>query len=197
MISTGKQSPGTLAWILEKIHPYVDFFHLREKRWMNQEMVATIQLLISKGIPLEKIMINSRIEVAQSMHTHGVQLTHTADVGMVRKAYGSLYIGCSVHSLEGAVYADGHGADFLLYGHIFETQSKPGLKPRGLSSLKNVAQNTETPVIAIGGITPKNTPVVVEKGATGVAVLSGILLSDDPVKAAQKYRKTLDVKSLD
>ncbi|WP_245799158.1 thiamine phosphate synthase [Virgibacillus siamensis] len=196
MISTGKQSPGTLAGILEKIHPYVDFFHLREKRWTNQEMVTTIHLFISKGIPLEKIIINSRIEVAQSMHTHGVQLTHTADVEMVRKAHGSLYIGCSVHSLGRAVYADEHGADFLLYGHIFETQSKPGLKPRGLSSLKNIAQNTKTPVIAIGGITPENTPVVVENGATGVAVLSGILLSDDPVKAAQKYRKALDEKRL-
>ncbi|MGY0692734.1 thiamine phosphate synthase [Virgibacillus sp. FSP13] len=192
VISTGQQTSGTVASIAEKIHTYVDAFHLREQSWSDREMVEAIKLLISQGIPREKIVVNSRIDVAQIMETRGVQLTHNSvDVSRVRSVYDHLCIGCSVHSTEDAIYATRHGADYLLYGHVFESKSKLGLKPKGLENLERVAQSVSIPVIAIGGITPENTVATIKSGATGIAVLSGVMLSDNPLKAVKEYRRAL------
>jgi thiazole tautomerase (transcriptional regulator TenI) len=193
VISSGQQTSGTVASIAKKIHTYIDAFHLREPSWSDREMVEAIELLISKGVPREKIVVNSRIDVAQIMETRAVQLTHNSvDVSQVRSVYDDhLCIGCSVHSMEDAIYAVRHGANYLLYGHVFESNSKLGLKPRGLINLKRVAQSVSIPVIAIGGITPENTVATIKSGAKGIAVLSGVMFSDDPLKAVKKYRNAL------
>ncbi|MGJ9458070.1 thiamine phosphate synthase [Oceanobacillus sp. CF4.6] len=192
IISTGEQSPETFVSIAEKINGYVGFFHIREKSWSDIQYMQTIELLHSKGIPLEKIMVNHRIHVANAMQVRGVQLTYQSiDVSVARKTYESLYIGCSVHSVEEAVSALQHGTDYLLYGHVFDSRSKPGVKPKGLDGLKQVAQHVSIPVIAIGGITPQNTPQIINHGASGIAVLSGVLLSSDPVAKAISYKHAL------
>ncbi|GAB3058202.1 hypothetical protein GCM10027286_22340 [Virgibacillus ainsalahensis] len=126
------------------------------------------------------------------MKTLGVQLgKNSMNVSEVRSPYDHLCIGCSVHSVDEALFASKHGADYLLYGHVYETQSKPGLKPNGLKGLKDVVQHVSTPVIAIGGITPENTPDIIKSGASGIAVLSGVLLANDPMKNVIAYRKAL------
>ncbi|MFB4471701.1 MULTISPECIES: thiamine phosphate synthase [Bacillaceae] len=192
IISTGQQTPETLASIVEKIGPFVDRIHLRERIWSDRAMVHTMELLQSKGVPGHKIIVNSRLDVAHVMQAGGVQLTHhSMELSMVRDAYCDLTIGCSVHDVEEAVLAEERGADYLLYGHVFESKSKPGVKPRGLDALKQVAQNVSIPVIAIGGIKPENTKEVIRCGASGIAVLSGVLLANDPVKQAILYRDAL------
>ncbi|WP_067727628.1 thiamine phosphate synthase [Oceanobacillus damuensis] len=192
IISTGEQSPEMFVSIAAKLNEYVDAFHIREKSWSDYQLTQTIKLLHSNGIPLEKIIVNHHIDVANAMQVRGVQLTYQSiDVSVARKAYRSLHIGCSVHTVEEAVFAALHGADYLLYGHVFESRSKPGVKPKGLDGLKQVVQHVSIPVIAIGGITSQNTPQLINHGASGIAVLSGVLLSSDPVAKAISYRHAL------
>lgn len=170
----------------------MDVVHLREKGWSDQEVIKTILLLQSKGIPSNKIMVNSNADIAYKMKTLGVQLTHhSMDVSMARHAFPNLTIGCSVHSVKEAMYAESHHADHVLYGHVFESTSKLRLEPKGLEALQKVSQHVSTPVIAIGGITPGNTGSVIQHGASGIAILSGILLANDPVKQAINYKDAL------
>ncbi|GAA0428193.1 thiazole tautomerase TenI [Lentibacillus halophilus] len=192
VISTGQQSPEELLGILEQIHPFTDYIHLREKTWTDHDWEKAMDSLTQRGIPSQKIIINQRIDIAHRMKAKGVQLTHQSiDPATAKHSYGHLRIGCSVHSVSEAVTAENSGADYLVYGHIFASASKPDLTPKGLQKLTNVTQNTSVPVIAIGGITPENTPDVLASGASGIAVLSGILLDPDPLEAIQRYQHQL------
>ncbi|SFB25228.1 thiazole tautomerase (transcriptional regulator TenI) [Lentibacillus halodurans] len=192
IISTGQQSPETLAGIVEQIIDHIDAIHLREKLWSDKQMTETILLLHSKGIPLEKIVVNHQAAIAHVMNTKGVQLTHNSnDAATIRHAYPDLHLGRSVHSVQEAVDACNRGADYVIFGHVFATRSKPDLQPKGLAELRNVVQLVNIPVLAIGGITPENTPDIIKTGASGIAVLSGVLLAHDPFEKVMDYTKAL------
>ncbi|RDY67639.1 thiamine phosphate synthase, partial [Halobacillus trueperi] len=79
-----------------------------------------------------------------------------------------------------------------LYGNIYPTASKPGKAGRGLDSLHEIIKHVGCPVVGIGGITLERAGDVIRTGAQGIAVMSGTLQAEDPVKAAQGYRKEID-----
>lgn len=192
IISTGQQSIDTFSTIVAAIHKDVDAIHIREKTWTATELMKTVQRLVDLGVPLHKIIINDRVDVAYVMGTKGVQLAHhSIDVARVKENFPSLQIGCSVHSVTEALQAEVNGADYILYGHVFPTRSKPGLPPKGLQRLSQLVQHVHVPVIAIGGMTPKRTADVLATGAHGIAVLSGVLLADHPQKAVKAYARAL------
>jgi thiazole tautomerase (transcriptional regulator TenI) len=192
VISTGQQSNERLIETITRIHPYVDAIHLREKKKTAKELAALIFGLITKGVPAEKLIINDRVDVAVVCGAAGVQLAyHSLNVKVVKEHFPSLRVGCSVHSLEEAQEAGRHGADYCLYGHIFPTDCKAGLSPRGLSELAVIAKQIDIPVIAIGGIKPDNVEKVLQAGAKGIAVMSGVFLADDPVAEARIFASVL------
>lgn len=88
-------------------------------------------------------------------------------------------IGASVHSAEEAVEAEKLGASYVTAGHIFATDCKKGVPPRGLDFLKCVCDSVTIPVCAIGGITPHRVRSVIDTGAAGVCVMSGLMRCDD------------------
>lgn len=195
IISTGKQSTDEFIKKVKAIHTKIDFIHIRERNWTAKDHITVIKKLIAAGIDPKKIIINDRVDIAVIGRVGGVQLTsHSLDVRDVKKYFPSLQIGCSVHSVEEALEKEEQGADYLIYGHIFETNSKIGLAPRGLKGLNKITSRVKIPVIAIGGITPNNLSTVLQEGASGVAVLSGILLAEDCTIATLKYREKLDEK---
>ncbi|PFG06244.1 thiamine phosphate synthase [Bacillus sp. es.034] len=199
VISTGRQSRGELVEISKTIHPYIDMLHIREKNWTGAELIETVDELSAAGIPLRKLSINDLADIACMKHVRGVQLGHhSAPVGLVKEHFPSLKIGSSVHSMQEARLACDEGADFLLYGNVYETTSKPGKQGTGIANLEDIVLNIPLPVIAIGGITPGRVADIVRTGAKGVAVLSGIFLSEDPLEAARAYYKAIhkEVKQL-
>ncbi|WP_044748831.1 thiazole tautomerase TenI [Bacillus alveayuensis] len=192
VLSTGQQSNEQLIEIITHIHPYVDAIHLREKAKTAKELVSLVSTLSAKGVPLEKLIINDRVDVAVVCGVRGVQLAyHSLNAKAVKEHFPSLYIGCSVHSLEEAQEAEQEGADYCLYGHIFATDCKAGLSPRGLSELAAITKQIDIPVIAIGGIKPNNVEKVLQAGAKGVAVMSGVFFADDPVAEARVFSSIL------
>ncbi|QOR67366.1 thiazole tautomerase TenI [Cytobacillus suaedae] len=188
IISTGQQPIKEFVSIIASIHHYVDYIHIREKTRTAKEIIDTVTYLTENNIPLSKIIINDRVDVATVTRVAGVQLGYTSlDVQSVKSRFPELKIGCSIHSKEEVVTAKKNGANFCLFGHIYSTKSKPGVAPRGITGLKDVVNATTLPVIAIGGIQPQNTLDVIKAGAAGIAVLSGVLLASNPLGAVKEY----------
>lgn len=190
IISNGKMPIEQLREILIDIYPYVTSIHLREKQKTARELFEAVDLL-STDIPLSKLIINDRVDVAFVTRVAGVQLAfHSLEPVIVKKAFPKLRVGSSIHSLSDGEKAMLDGADYVLFGHVFPSQSKPGKTPKGIEELSRVTQ-LDIPVIAIGGITPENTKPVIQAGASGIAVMSGVLDSHDPLSAVKSYVNAL------
>ena len=181
-VTDDRQSVNELASIIIDIKDYFDFVHIREKGKKPNEIVRLLGLLEEGNISKEKIVINDRLDLALLYGIPNVHLPgHGLPVQEVKKQYPHLNVGCSVHSLVEAKQAEHDGADYILYGHCFETDCKPGLPPNGISLLSEIVQAVHIPVYAIGGITPERVSSVHSVGADAVAVMSGIFSTQDPV----------------
>ena len=99
-------------------------------------------------------------------------------------------IGASCHSVCDAREAAELGADYITAGHIFATDCKKGLPPRGLDFLREVCESVDIPVYAIGGIAPENFPQVIEAGAAGGCVMSGFMKSSKPKELISRFNRT-------
>ena len=84
-------------------------------------------------------------------------------------------IGVSIHSLEEAKDVENLGATYVVAGHIFETDCKKGLEPRGLNFIKELSSILTTPIFAIGGINEENSNLVLNSGAFGVCMMSSLM----------------------
>ena len=105
----------------------------------------------------------------------GIELLHMPLSGLNEELCRRFRCGASVHSLNDAVKAVSLGAEYLVAGHIFATDCKKVLPPRGLDFLREICCSVDVPVYAIGGITPENAHSCVEAGASGVCVMSGAM----------------------
>jgi thiamine-phosphate pyrophosphorylase len=144
-----------------------------------------------------KLFINDRADIAMCVNADGVHLGQSSmPVYAVRKVVGDrMMIGVSTHKLNEALTAKRKGADFITFGPIYPTPSKLKYgKPVGVESLKIVAEKVAIPVFGIGGIKPDNVEDVVNAGAYGVALISGILGEHDVRRAAENYLKILGEK---
>ena len=84
-------------------------------------------------------------------------------------------IGVSIHSLDEAKEVENLGASYVIAGHIFETDCKKGLEPRGLKFIEDLSSALSIPIFAIGGIDEKNSLSVINSGAFGVCMMSTLM----------------------
>ena len=96
-------------------------------------------------------------------------------------------VGASVHSSEEAAEAQALGASYITAGHIFSTDCKKGVPPRGTEFLRKVVNSVSIPVYAIGGINAENTEKVLEAGAQGICVMSGLMQCENAEKYLKKF----------
>jgi len=123
-----------------------------------------------------RLLVNGRVDVALACDADGVHLPGGGlPVHLARKLLppGSL-VGSSIHhhaDLEGV-----QGADYVIFGPLFETASKPGYGPaQGIAGLAGLVAAAGMPVVGIGGITPENASDVIAAGASGVAMMGAPL----------------------
>ena len=133
------------------------------------------------------LLVNDRLDVALAAGCDGVQLGgHSMRAGDARRLLGpDRLIGASVHSREEAA-ATG-GADFLLVGTIYPSETHPGRAPAGPGILRGLP----LPAIAIGGMLPGRVPEVLAAGAVGVAVVRGVWGAPDPLEALGEFLSAL------
>jgi thiamine-phosphate pyrophosphorylase len=140
------------------------------------------------------LVVNDRVDVALAVGADAVQRTSTSlPIEDIRAlADKRLRVGASVHSLDEARAAQAAGADWIVFGPIYDTPSKRRYgPPQGLAALERVARAVEAPVIAIGGITVERVGDVRRAGAAGVAVISAILSAPSPADATRRFLDAL------
>ena len=145
------------------------------------------------------LIINGQAEVAHAVGAEGVHLPEScaASVPEIRKKFPRLLIGVSTHSLEKAREVEVLGADFVTFSPIYDTQSKKEYgPPQGLEKLREVVQTVNIPVLALGGITRDRVTPVLQTGAFGVALISGIWSSGNIEKSVFEYIQYFGGKSL-
>lgn len=155
----------------------IDLLQIREKQLTGKTLyeLALSAARITKGSKT-KLLINDRTDVAVSAGADGVHLaTSSIRSEIVRQAFGEeLLIGASTHSLAEALAARAGGADFVVYGPIFETSSKIEYgEPVGLDGLARISSHLAPfPVLALGGITVDRVADCMRAGASGIAAIS-------------------------
>ena len=155
----------------------IDLFQVREKTLSTAVLfsLAAGVARITRGSQT-KLLINDRSDVAASAGADGVHLTgESLSPAVVRAAFGDDFlIGVSTHSLEQALAACASGADFVVFGPVFDTASKLQYgESQGLNQLKNVAAAIAPfPVLALGGVTVERAADCLQAGARGVAGIS-------------------------
>lgn len=129
-----------------------------------------------------RLVVNDRADIARAAGADGVHLTaRSLDAATVRAVFGpDFLIGVSAHTLDEARAARDGGANFALFGPVFDTPSKRAYGPPvGLGRLAEVARHLAPfPVLAVGGVTRENCAPTLEAGARGVAAIR--LLGDPP-----------------
>ncbi len=136
-----------------------------------------------------KLIINDLPELAHEIDADGVHLGQD-DMSIVqaRQILGhKKMIGVSTHSVDEALKAESHGADYVAIGSIFPTNSKENTTLVGLKTLNKVRKAVRIPVVAIGGITPDGAFEALNNGADAIAVMSGVMTDTDPARAAKEY----------
>jgi thiamine-phosphate diphosphorylase len=122
-----------------------------------------------------RILVNDRFDVALAAGAHGVHLRGDSFAAprVHACAPAPFLVGRSVHSVAEAVATtQAGGIDYLIFGTVFESTSKPGGGAAGLGALAAVAAATPIPVLAVGGMTVERARAAVAAGAAGIAAIS-------------------------
>lgn len=170
----------------------LDCVQVREKKGPASRLYETVlSLLPAARESGARLLVNDRVDVALVCSADGV---HLPGVGLPPGAARVLLgdgplLGVSVHGLDEARSAVEAGADYVTFGHVHPTASKPGSPPAGLRRLAEVVEGIEAPVLAVGGIDATNLGEVMTTGAAGAAVISTILAASDPESATLRLRE--------
>jgi thiamine-phosphate pyrophosphorylase len=160
----------------------VELIQLRAKVRPAGE-VATVatalhEITQRRGVPL---IINDYPEIARSVGAEGLHLGQDdLSIAEAREIVGpDCVVGKSTHSLDQAIRAFYEGADYIGFGPIFATPTKPDYAPVGLEEIRKVHEAVRIPIFCIGGIKLENLPEVIAAGARRVVIVSGLLLAHD------------------
>ncbi|NOU09836.1 MAG: thiamine phosphate synthase [Nitrospira sp.] len=173
----------------------VPAIQLRERDLPTGELLPLAQeihsLTAPRAVPL---ILNDRVDLVLALNLDGVHLrANSLPVSVVRRLIGpNRLIGISTHSVEDVQRANHDGADYIIFGPIFDTPSKRSFgAPLGLEVLADVCRNSMVPIFAIGGITSERVRNVRRAGAHGVAVIGALLTSADISGAVREFSTAL------
>jgi thiamine-phosphate pyrophosphorylase len=163
-----------LALVRAAVEARVSLVQLREKSLTGRALyeLARESALVARG-SRTRVLVNDRADVARASGCDGVHLTtRSLEAAVVRRAFGEDFlIGVSTHAPREARAARDAGADFAVFGPVFDTPSKRAYgAPAGLEALGEVARELSPfPLVALGGVDEGNAAEVLGAGAAGVA----------------------------
>ncbi len=193
LITDRHQSGGRslLAVVEEALAGGVRAVQLREKDLFPRELLELARAMRElTGRYGAKLLINDRVDVVLAVGADGVHLGEASiPADEARRLLGpERLVGVSCHGLEGALAAEGLGADFITFGPVYPTPSKAAYgDPVGVSRLAEAARLLSIPVFALGGISRGNTAEVMAAGAAGVALISAIISAGNPNEEARVF----------
>ena len=140
------------------------------------------------------LIVNNDLALADFLEADGVHLgKDDPEVKLAREVLGPhSIIGVSCYdSSDRALKAIQEGANYVAFGRMFPSETKPEARACSLEVLGDAARNLDVPVVAIGGITPENVSILLKRGAKLVAVGHSIFGHDKPVVVVEQFRKAL------
>lgn len=143
---------------------------LRSPAMTARELEANaIELVAASPVP---VLISSRCDIVLASGAAGVNLPER-DIAIhdARALIGQRLIGRSVHSVQAAVEAEQDGADFVIFGPVWPSESHADAKPAGIEALAEIAHALRIPVLAIGGVTEERIAECHAAGAAGYAAI--------------------------
>jgi thiamine-phosphate pyrophosphorylase len=172
----------------------VDMVQLRGKdRSIDElsEIAAGLhRITFASGIPL---LVNDHPEIAKRVPVEGVHVGQEDEsIASVRRSLErNVLVGKSTHNLAQATAAQDEGADYIGFGPVFATPTKPDYQPIGLSDIGQVHKDLALPIFCIGGIKIDNLAEVIAAGAKRVVIVSGLLKAQDIPHYARACKKLL------
>ena len=189
-----KEFQNVLELISAAVDARVALVQVREKNLSARHLfeLSTRAAEITRGTST-RLLVNDRADIAGVAQADGVHLTTTSlEAKVIRDIFGENFIiGASTHSLSEARTARDGGADFAVFGPVFETASKARYgAPVGLSALAEVAGRLAPfPILALGGISRRNAFECLRAGAAGIAAIS---LFSDPATLKETVNTILN-----
>ena len=189
--------PQTLELVAASARAGVEWIQIRERRLDDRALAA----LTRRAVGLvrnsaSRIIVNDRLDIALAAGASGVHLRGSSfAAGRVRAvAPEGFLIGRSVHTLAEATAVEaGGGCDYLLFGTVFPSSSKPSHHAvAGLDALRAVCRAVRLPVLAIGGISEATVRPAMEAGASGIAGISMFETTGSIVTAVARLRRQFD-----
>jgi thiamine-phosphate pyrophosphorylase len=172
----------------------VDLIQLRGKQRFVDELVdLAVQLHELTSRLSTPLIVNDHAEIAAKIPVGGVHVGQDDDsIAVVRKKTGrNVLVGKSTHNFEQALAAQHEGADYIGFGPIFATPTKPDYQPIGLKQVESVHRNVALPIFCIGGIKIDNLEQVIAAGVRRIAIVSGLLKAPDIAEYARACKKLL------
>ncbi|MBI2956282.1 MAG: thiamine phosphate synthase [Acidobacteria bacterium] len=182
---TDRQSlPGAdvLPIIRQAIAAGVDLIQIRERDLETRALLALVEAAVAAARgTVTLVLVNDRLDVALAAGAAGLHLpTHGFPAAEVRRRYPKLLLGVSCHNLDELRRAEDGGADFAVFGPVYETASKREYgPPLGVEKLAEAVQAVKIPVLALGGINLENAETCLKAGAAGLAAISLFQQSPD------------------
>ena len=173
----------------------VDLIQLRGKERPIEELVdlaaALHELTARSSTPL---IVNDHAEIAIKVSVEGVHVGQddAAVADVRRRVDREILVGKSTHSINQALAGQREGADYLGFGPIFATPTKPDYQPIGLKEIKGVHRDVVLSIFCIGGIKIDNLERVITAGARRVAIVSGLLKAADTAEYARNCKNLLN-----
>ncbi|HEV3408951.1 MAG TPA: thiamine phosphate synthase [Chthoniobacterales bacterium] len=178
----------------EMLRGGIDVIQLRAKARSLDEIARLgaelHRITADSAVPL---VINDHAEVARESGAEGVHVGQDdRAVAEARAISGErCFIGKSTHSLEQAMAAEAEGADYIGFGPLFATPTKPDYTPIGLEQIRRAHELVSLPIFCIGGIKLENLAQVIAAGAQRVVIVSGLLQAADVAEYARAAKEML------
>lgn len=186
-ISSGRGDAGaTVRAAAAAFEAGVDWFQIREKCLSAKALYELVRRVTGIRPRAGRVLVNTRADIALAAGADGVHLpaNSPAPGGLRRIAPAGFQIGVSCHCAAEVAEAGRHGADYALFGPVFDTPSKrPFGPPQGLERLAEVCRQAPLPVLALGGIGTTQAQQCLAAGAAGVAAIR--LFEPNPGLAAR------------
>jgi thiamine-phosphate pyrophosphorylase len=189
IVDLGYVERGDAARVVEQmVEGGVDLIQLRGKNKSIRELMELSaelhELTAQSSAPL---IVNDHAQIAVGVPIEGVHVGQDDDsVEVVRqKVVRDILVGKSTHSLHQARAAEREGADYIGFGPIFATPTKPDYAPIGLEEISRVHAEVNLPIFCIGGINIDNLQSVIDAGAKRVVMVSALLKAHNIVDYAR------------
>ncbi len=195
IVDLGYVAPENVAPVTSQLlQGGIDLLQLRAKEHSKAEIVKYAEVMLpltrAAGVPL---ILNDYPDLLMEVGADGCHVGQE-DFGVAKArdlAGRDCVVGKSTHTLTQALAAERDGADYIGFGPLFPTGTKPTAKAIGLSEIRTLHEQVKLPIFCIGGVKLENLQEILGAGAGRVCIVSDLLLATDMVKQTAKIKSAI------